>query len=266
MRGRVLIIAGSDSGGGAGIQADIKTVTALNGFAMTAVTALTAQNTLGVHGIHAVPVDFIQKQIKVVVEDLGCDVIKTGMLATSSVIRGVAECLAEIAPAVPLVVDPVMVAKGGALLLETEAVKTLKWALLPRAALITPNLYEAEVLSGRRIVSEADMLSAAKALLALGPKAVLVKGGHLESSLAIDLLLTEEGLTRFADLKIETRHSHGTGCTLASAIACGVAQGLPLPEAVGRARGFVRAALETAPGFGRGNGPLNHAHTVSRDA
>jgi hydroxymethylpyrimidine/phosphomethylpyrimidine kinase len=264
MRGRVLIIAGSDSGGGAGIQADIKTVTALNGFAMTAVTALTAQNTLGVHGIHAVPVDFIQKQIKVVVEDLGCDVIKTGMLATSSVIRGVAECLDEVAPDVPLVVDPGLWL-GRRAALETEAVKTLKWALLPRAALITPNLYEAEVLSGRRIASESDMLGAAKALLALGPKAVLVKGGHLESSLAIDLLLTEEGLTRFADLKIETRHSHGTGCTLASAIP-GRRPGAPLPEAVGRARGFVRAALETAPGFGRGNGPLNHAHTVSRDA
>jgi hydroxymethylpyrimidine/phosphomethylpyrimidine kinase len=266
MRGRVLVIAGSDSGGGAGIQADIKTITALNGFAMTAVTALTAQNTLGVHDIFPVPVDFIQKQMKVVVEDIGCDVVKTGMLATSGVIRGVAECLDEIARGIPLVVDPVMVAKGGALLLETEAVKTLKWALLPRAFLITPNLYEAEVLSGLRIANEADMLTAAKILLELGPQAVLLKGGHLESSLAIDLLLTREGLTRFADLKIETRHSHGTGCTLASAVACGVAQGLALPEAVGRARAFVRAALETAPGYGHGNGPLNHAHALPREA
>ncbi len=266
MRGRVLIVAGSDSGGGAGIQADIKTVTALNGFAMTAVTALTAQNTMGVHDIFPVPVDFIKKQMRVVAEDLGCDVIKTGMLGASPVIRGVAECLEEIAKDIPLVVDPVMVAKGGALLLEPEAVKTLKWALLPRATLITPNLYEAEVLSGQRIVNEADMLAVAKALLKLGPKAVLLKGGHLESSLAIDLLLTRDGLTRFAELKIETRHSHGTGCTLASAVACGIAQGLPLPEAVGRARAFVRTALETAPGFGRGNGPLNHAHTVRKDA
>ncbi|WP_337995787.1 bifunctional hydroxymethylpyrimidine kinase/phosphomethylpyrimidine kinase [Oleispirillum naphthae] len=266
MRGRVLIVAGSDSGGGAGIQADIKTVTTLDGFAMTAVTALTAQNTLGVHGIHAVPVEFIQAQMRVVLEDLGADVIKTGMLAAAPVIRGVAECLEQSAPAVPLVVDPVMVAKGGALLLESEAVKTLKWMLLPRAALITPNLYEAEVLTGLSIADEAGMLAAAKQLLELGPKAVLVKGGHLEGHLTVDLLLTAEGLTRFADLRIDTRHSHGTGCTLASAIACGIAQGLALPDAVARARAYVRRALETAPGFGRGNGPLNHAHTVRRDA
>jgi len=262
MHGRVLIAAGSDSGGGAGIQADIKTVTALGGFAMTAITALTAQNTLGVHGIHAVPVEFIQAQMRVVLEDLGADVIKTGMLASSPVIRAVADCLQQAAPDIPLVVDPVMVAKGGALLLESEAVKTLKWALLPRAALITPNLYEAEVLTGLRVVDEASMLAAAHRLLELGPKAVLVKGGHLEGHLTVDLLLTAEGLTRFADLRIETRHSHGTGCTLASAIACGMAQGLALPEAVARARAYVRRALETAPGFGHGNGPLNHAHTV----
>ncbi len=266
MHGRVLIVAGSDSGGGAGIQADIKTVTALNGFAMTAITALTAQNTLGVHGVHAVPVDFIRQQVRVVAEDIGLDVVKTGMLATSAVIRAVAETLDEVAKGVPLVVDPVMVAKGGALLLETEAVKTLKWALLPRATVITPNLYEAEVLSGHRIVNEADMLAAAKILLGFGPKAVLLKGGHLDSSLAIDLLLSRDGLVRFADLKIETRHSHGTGCTLASAIACGIAQGMALPEAVGRARAYVRAALETAPGFGGGNGPMNHAHPFSREA
>jgi len=266
MHGRVLIVAGSDSGGGAGIQADIKTVTALDGFAMTAVTALTAQNTQGVHGIHAVPVEFIQQQIRVVVEDIGADVIKTGMLGTSPVIRSVAECLQQAAPDVPLVVDPVMVAKGGALLLESEAVMTLKWTLLPRAALITPNLYEAEVLTGLRITDEAGMLAAGKQLLELGPKAVLVKGGHLEGHLTVDLLLTAEGLTRFADLRIDTRHSHGTGCTLASAISCGTAQGLPLPDAVARARAYVRRALETAPGFGRGNGPLNHAHTVRKGA
>lgn len=266
MHGRVLIVAGSDSGGGAGIQADIKTVTALDGFAMTAVTALTAQNTQGVHGIHTVPVEFIQQQIRVVVEDIGADVIKTGMLGTSPVIRGVAECLQQAAPDVPLVVDPVMVAKGGALLLESEAVMTLKWTLLPRAALITPNLYEAEVLTGLRITDEAGMLAAGKQLLELGPKAVLVKGGHLEGHLTVDLLLTAEGVTRFADLRIDTRHSHGTGCTLASAISCGIAQGLPLPDAVARARAYVRRALETAPGFGRGNGPLNHAHTVRKGA
>jgi len=265
MRGRVLIVAGSDSGGGAGIQADIKAVTALDGFAMTAVTALTAQNTLGVHGVHAVPVDFIQAQMRVVLEDLGADVIKTGMLASSSVIHGVADCLQEMAPDIPLVVDPVMVAKGGAALLESEAVKTLKWALLPRATLITPNLYEAEVLTGLRIADEAGMVDAGKRLLELGPKAVLVKGGHLEGQLTVDLLFTAEGVTRFANLRIDTRHSHGTGCTLASAISCGLAQGMSVTDAVARARTYVRRALETAPGFGRGHGPLNHAHTVRED-
>jgi len=266
MRGRVLIVAGSDSGGGAGIQADIKAVTALNGFAMTAVTALTAQNTLGVHGIHAVPVPFIQQQMRVVLEDLGADVIKTGMLASAEVIRGIAECLDAAAPGIPLVVDPVMVAKGGAPLLESDAVRTLKAELLPRALLITPNLPEAEALTGLAITGEAEMLEAAKRLLEMGPKAVLVKGGHMEGRLAVDLLLTAGGPSRFADPRIDTRHSHGTGCTLASAIACGIAQGLALPDAVARARAYVRRALETAPGFGRGNGPLNHAHTVRKDA
>ncbi|MGE4527878.1 MAG: bifunctional hydroxymethylpyrimidine kinase/phosphomethylpyrimidine kinase [Rhodospirillaceae bacterium] len=266
MRGRVLIVAGSDSGGGAGIQADIKAVTALNGFAMTAVTALTAQNTLGVHGIHAVPVPFIQQQMRVVLDDLGADVIKTGMLASAEVIRGIAECLDAAAPGIPLVVDPVMVAKGGAPLLESDAVRTLKAELLPRALLITPNLPEAEALTGLAITGEAEMLEAAKRLLEMGPKAVLVKGGHMEGRLAVDLLLTAGGPSRFADPRIDTRHSHGTGCTLASAIACGIAQGLALPDAVARARAYVRRALETAPGFGRGNGPLNHAHTVRKDA
>lgn len=265
MQGRVLIIAGSDSGGGAGIQADIKAVTALKGFAMTAITALTAQNTLGVHGIHAVPVAFVRQQIEVVIEDLGADAIKTGMLASSTVIRAVGEALAELAPDVPLVVDPVMVAKGGSLLLEIEAVKTLKWTLLPRATVITPNLYEAEVLTGRRIVNEADMLAAAHELLKLGPKAVLLKGGHLDGGLVVDLLVTAEGVQRFAGLRIDTKHSHGTGCTLASALACGIAQGLDLATAAKRARDYVRTAIETAPGFGHGHGPLNHAHTVRSD-
>lgn len=262
MQGRVLIVAGSDSGGGAGIQADIKAVTALNGFAMTAITALTAQNTLGVHGIHAIPEEFIRKQIEVVATDLGVDVVKTGMLAASPTIRTVAEALEAFAAAAPLVVDPVMVAKGGAPLLKTEAVKTLKWALLPRATVVTPNFYEAEVLTGRKIAGEADMLAAAHELLKLGPKAVLLKGGHLEGGLVVDLLVTPEGVTRFAGLRVETRHSHGTGCTLASALACGIAQGLPLAKAVERARDYVRVALETAPGYGRGHGPLNHAHTL----
>jgi hydroxymethylpyrimidine/phosphomethylpyrimidine kinase len=264
MNGRVLIVAGSDSGGGAGIQADIKSVTALCGYAMTAVTALTAQNTEGVHGVVGVEPAFIAQQMEVVLADLGADAIKTGMLHSAEVIETVAATLAARAPAVPLVVDPVMVAKGGHRLLQQAAERTLIERLLPRAALVTPNLPEAEALVGFAIGSETDMARAGKAVLALGPKAVLVKGGHLEDggSEAVDLLVTPQGVTRFAHPRIATRSTHGTGCTLASAIACGLAQGLPLADAVVRARDYVRRAIETAPGYGTGHGPLNHAVTV----
>jgi hydroxymethylpyrimidine/phosphomethylpyrimidine kinase len=259
MKGRVLIVAGSDSGGGAGIQADLKAVTALEGFAATAITALTAQNTLGVHGVLPVPTAFIRQQMRVVLDDLGADAIKTGMLHDAATIEAVC---AELPEAVPLVADPVMVAKGGHSLLQAEAVATLRRVLLPRAAVLTPNIPEAEVLTGMTIRDEAAMAAAARALLALGPRAVLLKGGHLEGETLVDLLATAEGITRFADARIATRHTHGTGCTLASALAAGLAQGLALPEAVGRARRYVLAAIRTAPGFGAGHGPLNHAVRV----
>jgi hydroxymethylpyrimidine/phosphomethylpyrimidine kinase len=259
VKGRVLIVAGSDSGGGAGIQADIKAVTALGGFAMTAITALTAQNTEGVHGVHPIPTGFIRRQIEVVLDDLGADALKTGMLHDSATIDAVCAAL----PAgIPLVADPVMIAKGGHPLLQPDAVETLKRRLVPRAALITPNLPEAEVLAGRRIATEADMQAALPALLALGAAAVLLKGGHLDGPVLVDLLATPEGVIRFEDARIDTRHTHGTGCTLASAIAAGLAQGLALPEAVARARRYVRAAILAAPGLGRGHGPLNHAVTL----
>src|ERR1700722_3938227 len=262
MRGRVLIVAGSDSGGGAGIQADIKTVTALDGFAMTALTALTAQNTVGVHAVHPVPPDFIARQIEVVLSDLGADIIKTGMLGDSAVIDTVCEALHQFAPGVPVVVDPVMVAKGGHKLLADEAVDALRRRLLPLAAVITPNLPEAEALAGMTITSVADMRVAAAALLALGVAAVVLKGGHLPGDELVDLLATPDGVETFTDARIHTRHTHGTGCTLASAVACGLAQGMTLRDAVARARAYVRAALLSAPGFGAGHGPLNHAVTV----
>jgi hydroxymethylpyrimidine/phosphomethylpyrimidine kinase len=259
MKGRVLIIAGSDSGGGAGIQADIKAVTALGGFAMTAITALTAQNTQGVHGIYPVADDFVAQQINVVLDDLGADALKTGMLHSASVIETVVTALGKHGNT-PLVADPVMVAKGGASLLEQNAVATL----LPRATLITPNLPEAGVLLGRDVVVRADMEAAAKDLLALGPQAVLLKGGHLPGDEIIDLLLLQDGTAhQFQSIRIDTPHTHGTGCTLASAIATGLAQGLELPEAVARARVYTLEAIRTAPGYGQGHGPLNHGHTVT---
>ncbi len=262
MKGRVLIIAGSDSGGGAGVQADIKTVTALGGFAATALTALTAQNTLGVHAVHAVPLDFIARQIEVVLTDIGADVIKTGMLGDSAVIETVCAALDRFGAGIPVVVDPVMVAKGGHKLLADEAVDTLRRRLLPRAAVITPNLPEAEALSGMTIASVAEMRLAAAALLALGVPAVLLKGGHLPGDELVDLLATPDGTEAFAAPRIATRHTHGTGCTTASAVAVGLAQGMSLRDSVLRARAYVRAAIASAPGYGGGHGPLDHAVTV----
>lgn len=263
MRGRVLIVAGSDSGGGAGIQADIKTVTALQGFAMTAITALTAQNTCGVHGVHPVPGDFIRQQIQVCMTDIGADVVKTGMLGDVPTIETVATALEDFASGVPLVVDPVMVAKGGHPLLAQEAVAALKTWLIARAAVITPNLPEAGTLLGREVRTVQDMEAAADDLLALGPKAVLLKGGHLAADeRVVDLLITRDGVTRFESGRVSTTSTHGTGCTLASAVATGIAQGRDLPAAVSRAREYVLGAILGAPGFGHGHGPLDHAHTV----
>jgi hydroxymethylpyrimidine/phosphomethylpyrimidine kinase len=266
MRGRVLICAGSDSGGGAGIQADIKAVTALGGFASTALTALTAQNTEGVHGIHEVPLEFIDQQIRVVVEDIGADCVKTGMLHNESVIRTVIAALDACAKDTPVVVDPVMVAKGGHRLLDPEALDALREEMVPRARLVTPNIPEAELLSGLEIKDLDDMHRAAERLLALGPRAVLLKGGHMEGDVLTDLLVTPDGAESFSGPRLDTPHTHGTGCTMASAIATCLAQGLGFSTAVRRARGYVHAAIVTAPGLGRGHGPLNHAHTVRADA
>lgn len=262
IQGRVLVIAGSDSGGGAGIQADIKTITALGAYAATAITALTAQNTMGVFGIMPVPPDFIRQQIDVVMRDIGADVIKIGMLGDAATIDTVHAALAEYAPSVPVVLDPVMVAKGGQALLAEAAVDSLRRLLLPLSAVITPNLPEAEALTGLSIRTEADMHLAAKAILALGVPAVLLKGGHLDSDTVTDLLATAAGIELFAAPRIPTRHTHGTGCTTASAVAAGLAQGMSLRDSVVRARAYVRAAISQAPGFGQGHGPLDHTVTV----
>ena len=262
MNGRVLIIAGSDSGGGAGIQADIKTVTMLDGFAATAVTALTAQNTEGVFGVLPIAPEFIRQQIEVVLDDIGADAVKTGMLHDAGVIETVAAVLAERAPDVPLIVDPVMVAKGGAPLIEPGAIEALKRLLVPRAAVLTPNLPEAEILLGRTIDSLAAMRDAAEQLLGLGCRTALLKGGHLAGAAVYDVLATAAGLRVWESPRIDSRHTHGTGCTLASAIAAGLAQGLGVEEAVERAREYVRRAIISAPGLGRGHGPLDHAHPL----
>jgi len=266
MKGRVLIVAGSDSGGGAGIQADIKAVTAMGGFAATAITALTAQNTMGVHGV--VPVDpaFIAQQIEVVLTDIGADALKTGMLHSAEVIATVAASLKKHAAGVPLVVDPVMVAtKGAHRLLRSDAEAAMRDVLLPMSTLLTPNLPEAEVLAGFPVRDEVAMRRAGEKLLSLGAKAVLMKGGHLEGDRVVDLLVHDGRVERFEDARIPSRSTHGTGCTLASATAAGLAQKMSLHDAVARARAYVRKAIETAPGLGRGLGPLNHAVTVKPD-
>ncbi len=264
-QGRVLIVAGSDSGGGAGIQADIKSVTAMGGFAMTAVTAITVQNTLGVSAIHEVPLDIVVGQMRAVLDDLGADAVKTGMLHSAAIVEAVAEELSRGEAPLPLVADPVMVAKGGASLLEDSAVAAIREVLIPLAALVTPNVPEAEVLTGRRIEDIEGQKAAADALLGLGAEAVLLKGGHLPGGMIFDVLATQETMEIFSSPRIDTRHTHGTGCTLASAIAALLAQGLDLTAAVATARDYVHEAIRTAPGFGKGHGPLNFLATFSAD-
>lgn len=261
---RILVIAGSDSGGGAGIQADIKTVAMLGGFAATAVTAVTVQNTMGVHGVHAVPPEIVTAQIRAVLDDIGADAVKIGMLGDARTIAAVLEGLAGCEA--PLVLDPVMVAKGGAPLLASDAVDALLAGLLPKALLVTPNVPELEALTGTEVADEADMLLAAQELLDTGPAAVLAKGGHLEGERLVDWLVTRNGQHRFDSPRIATRHTHGTGCTLASAAATGIAQGLGLEAAVARARDYVHRAILAAPGLGQGHGPLGHGWPLAPDA
>ena len=258
MKGRVLVVAGSDSGGGAGIQADIKTVTMLDAFAATAITALTAQNTQGVFAVLPIAPDFIRRQIEVVLDDIGADAVKTGMLHDVAVIETVANVLAERAAEVPLVVDPVMVAKGGAPLIEPGAIEALKRLIVPRAAVLTPNLPEAEILLGRTIDNFALMQSAAESLLVLGCRAALLKGGHLAGEVVYDILATASGLRVWQSPRIDSRHTHGTGCTFASAIAAFLALGHSLHDATARAHAYVAGAIRHGLPIGHGHGPLDH--------
>jgi len=254
--GRVLIIAGSDSGGGAGIQADIKAVTAMGGYAATAITAITVQNTLGVHGVHPLPLDLIEAQARAVLDDIGADAIKTGMLGSIEVVERVAAILDT--TDAPAVVDPVMIAKGGHPLLPDAAVQAVRTLMVPRAALLTPNAPEAEALTGLGVADLDGQRRAGEALLELGAGAVLMKGGHVAGEMVVDLLLTSTGETLLEGPRVDTRHTHGTGCTLASACAAGLAKGLLLEAAVAEAWAYVAEAIRRAPGLGQGHGPLDH--------
>jgi hydroxymethylpyrimidine/phosphomethylpyrimidine kinase len=255
---RILIIAGSDSSGGAGLQADIKTASAFGVYAMNAVTAVTVQDTWSVRAIHPVPPAIIREQIAACLDDIGADAIKIGMLGSAAVVKAVADVLEKKARKIPIVLDPVMVSSSGHSLLAASAVEALKMRLLPLAELVTPNIPEAQKLAGMRGSHRDEAERAGRALIALGAGAALIKGGHSTKSTLDDVLVWSDGVEIYAFPRIKTKHTHGTGCTLSTAIACGLAKGMSLPLAVGRAREFVQKAIETAPGLGKGNGPLNH--------
>ena len=258
---RVLTIAGSDSGGGAGIQADLKTISANRCYGMSVITALTAQNTLGVTAIHAVPVDFVAAQMDAVLSDIGADAVKIGMLFSPELIRTVADGLRRHG-AKNIVLDPVMVAQSGDKLLQDEAVAAIKEHLIPLADLITPNLPEASVLLDREITSEADLSAAATDLAAMGAGNVLIKGGHLESENSDDCLYLgdEERLVTLAGERVVTRNNHGTGCTLSSAIAAYLARGEDMETAVRLGKDYITGAIQAGAAYeiGRGNGPVHH--------
>jgi hydroxymethylpyrimidine/phosphomethylpyrimidine kinase len=254
---RVLAIAGSDSGGGAGIQADLKTMLALGVHGMTAVTAVTAQNSLGVQGYWELPPEAVRAQLASVLGDIGVDAIKTGMLASAAIVHAVCDELAASAGPVPLIVDPVAVSKHGDSLLSDAAVAAIRDRLLPLATMVTPNLPEAELLSGLPIADEAGMLAAARVIGAMGPRWVLVKGGHLPGN-PVDLLVSESRVIRCPGRRIASRHTHGTGCTLASAIAAELALGADVHGAVIAAREYVTGAIAGGFPLGAGIGPVDH--------
>jgi len=254
---RALTIAGSDSGGGAGIQADLKTFAAHGVYGTSAITAVTAQNTRSVTGVHVVPAEFVTLQIEAVAGDIGCDAVKTGMLATSAIVEAVAAAV-DALDLPNLVVDPVMIAKGGDRLLDQDAVHAVRVTLLKRARVVTPNVPEAEVLAGMPIRTLDDMRAAARRILALGPRAVIVKGGHLAGADSIDLLLHDGGEVQLAAPRLDVRHTHGTGCTFAAAIAARLASGESLDEAARGAKDYVTGAMRHGIDVGSGHQPLGH--------
>jgi hydroxymethylpyrimidine/phosphomethylpyrimidine kinase len=254
---RAMTIAGSDSGGGAGIQADLKTFAAHNVYGTSAVTALTAQNTRGVAGVHLVPPEFVTLQIETVAADIGCDAVKTGMLGTAGIVEAVAA--AVVALGLPnLVVDPVMVAKGGDRLIDADAVHAVRSVLVRLARVITPNIPEAEVLTGMTIQSLADMREAGERLLRMGPRAVIIKGGHLSSATATDLLVTPGGALALEAPRLDVPHTHGTGCTFAAAMTARLALGQSLEEAARGAKDYVTGAMRHGINVGSGHQPLGH--------
>ena len=261
---RILIVAGSDSSGGAGIQADIKTISILGGYAMTAITAITAQNSCGVRGVHPVPPEMVRSQIEACMEDIGADAIKIGMLFDAAIINAVADAIETIAQHIPVILDPVMVATSGDRLLEPDAIHSLIDRLIPLADLVTPNIPEVALLSGHDILTRNDYPAAVQRIQQMGAQSVLLKGGHSSDAQLYDLLLTGDTMEWFESPRIETRHTHGTGCTLASAIATYRGQGMALSDAVIRSRDYLHQAIRTAPEFGQGHGPVNHLHPLMK--
>lgn len=264
MHGRVLVIAGSDSGGGAGIQADIKTITAFGAYAATAITAATAQNTHGVDESIALPAPFVQKQIAMVLDDIGADAIKIGMLANADIAHAVASILEQHTD-IPVVLDPVMIAKGGASLLDKDAISVIKERLIPLATLVTPNSEEAEALTGVKINNRDEMIEAGLAICDMDAKATLIKGGHMDGDDIEDVLVMKnrEPIS-IKTARISTPHTHGTGCSYASAMAALLAQGHTLTSAMELAHTYIQHAIATAPGYGGGHGPLNHCHAIEK--
>lgn len=262
----MLIIAGSDPSGGAGVQADIKTVTALGGYAAAAITSLTVQNTRGVKSVHPVAPDVIRDQIIAVLEDIGADAIKIGMIGEKEAGVAIADALVEFAPVIPVILDPVLAATSGDALAADALPSLLMERLVPISAIVTPNADEAARLTGLSVSSADELVEAGKAFIQRGATAALVKGGHLSSGDSVeDALVTLDGARIFRNPRIDTTSTHGTGCTLASAVATGIAQGLPLAAAVKRAIDYVHRAIATAPGLGGGHGPLNHSWPCQKD-
>ena len=256
-KSKVLIIAGSDSSGGAGIQADIKTVTALGSYAMTAITAVTSQNTQGIKSIASIPIKNIKTQIEMVIDDIGVDGVKIGMLHNTRVIKCVHEMLKKY-KLKNIVLDPVMIAKGGARLINVQSVVYIKKLLLPLCNLVTPNIPEAEVLTGYSISNKEDMIKAAKKIINIGAKNVLLKGGHLKNNMIFDILVSKKEIKIFPKRKIKTKNTHGTGCTLSSALATCLSQNKNINTSCKISLDYVDQAISTAPDYGRGFGPLNH--------
>lgn len=264
---KVLTIAGSDSGGGAGIQADLKTFAALGVYGMSAITAITAQNTLGVASVAEVPIEVVSDQIDAVVTDIGADAVKTGMLSSTQIVECVADAVTRYGLS-PVVVDPVMVAASGAKLLQDDAVLAVRERMMPIASVVTPNIPEAEELTGLEIDSVDDMVEAANALLTLGSDAVVVKGGHLDdgSGKLVDVLVESDGIAhQFPINRIDTTSNHGTGCTFASAVASYLAHGVSISESVQLSQRYVWNSMATAQPIGNGNGPLNHMHAHTHE-